>query len=324
MKKTLATLLILTLAASVCGMIFASAADPVEELKAELETLVGPDADAAVLEWVIDVETDETGLVTATITVANVVGKNVGHVAGHFYYDVNELTLLNTVNSDNSLDCVTACPAGFENLSLLEQDFNNVIVPGVIRLDATNANDANSISEEEPLVFTLKFQMAEGVTLAGMYITTESAEFADVEFNYISGNGGYGIAMLPVKEESSEAPSVEPSDDPSVESSEESSEIPSEEPSEEPSVEPSEEPSEEPSVEPSEEPSEEPSVEPSEEPSEEPSVEPSEEPSVEPSVAPSEDESSEAPQPGDAGILLFAVLGVLAVAGAVVAIKVRG
>ena len=37
MKKTLVTLLILALVASVCGAMFASAADPVEELKAELE-----------------------------------------------------------------------------------------------------------------------------------------------------------------------------------------------------------------------------------------------------------------------------------------------
>ena len=64
MKKTLATLVILALVASVCGVVFVSAADPVEELKTELAALVGADAEDAGFDWVIDVETDETGLVT--------------------------------------------------------------------------------------------------------------------------------------------------------------------------------------------------------------------------------------------------------------------
>ena len=52
-----------------------------------------------------------------------------------------------------------------------------------------------------------------------------------------------------------------------------------------------------------------------------PSTEPSEEPSEEPSDTPSE---SKPPKTGDAGILVFAVLGVVAFCGAAVAIKARG
>ena len=69
--------------------------------------------------------------------------------------------------------------------------------------------------------------------------------------------------------------------------------------------------------------SEEPSEEPSEDSSEDSSEEPSEEPSVEPSVEPSEDDSSELPPTSDAGVLVFAILGVLAIVGAAVVIKVR-
>ena len=48
-----------------------------------------------------------------------------------------------------------------------------------------------------------------------------------------------------------------------------------------------------------------------------------EEPSEEPSVEPSEDDSSELPPTSDAGVLVFAILGVLAIVGAAVVIKVR-
>ena len=43
----------------------------------------------------------------------------------------------------------------------------------------------------------------------------------------------------------------------------------------------------------------------------------------EPSEEPSEDDSSELPPTSDAGVLVFAILGVLAIVGAAVVIKVR-
>ena len=42
-----------------------------------------------------------------------------------------------------------------------------------------------------------------------------------------------------------------------------------------------------------------------------------------PSEEPSEDDSSELPPTSDAGVLVFAILGVLAIVGAAVVIKVR-
>lgn len=280
MKKTFATLLILALIVSVCGVMFASASDPVEELKAELEALVGADAEDAEFDWVMNVETDENGVVTVVLTLDGVAGDNMTGVEGCLYYDVDELTLL-TGNADgvdaDALDCATAMPEDFENLCTVMQDNRGNIYPGIIRINATNGSTHNAIVDEDDLVFTLQFQLAEGVTLAGLYITTESTWGVQDPFVPVLGNGAYGIAMLEVEEESSEEPSVEPSEAPSVESSEE------------------------------------PSVEPSEEPSEEPSAEPSQ-----------PAESSEAPAPGDNGILLFVALGVLAVAGAAVALKVRG
>lgn len=308
MKKTLVTLLILALVASVCGAMFASAADPVEELKAELEALVGPDAADAEFDWVFDVETDKAGLVTVTLTVDNVNDKDVTFVSGFFYYNVDELTLLNDVDDASGLiDCITSMPADFENLSVTyaekgAEGFEPV--PGVLVMNVANAGDS-VLSADEPLEITLKFQMADGVNLAGMYIPTDSVEGASL-YDAILGNGAYGIAIREVDEPTTSDP-VSPDDSSEDSSSEDTS---SEDTSSEDSS--SEEPSSEDTS------SEDTSSEDTS--SEETS---SEDTSSEAPVTSSEDTSSEPPKPGDAGVTLFVILGVLALAGAAVAIKVR-
>ncbi len=311
MKKTLVTLLILALVASVCGAMFASAADPVEELKAELEALVGPDAADAEFDWVFDVETDKAGLVTVTLTVDNVNDKNVTFVSGFFYYNVNELTLLNDVDESSGLiDCITSMPADFENLSVTyaekgAEGFEPV--PGVLVMNVANAGDS-VLSADEPLEITLKFQMADGVNLAGMYIPTDSVEGASL-YDAILGNGAYGIAIREVDEPSEPVPS-----DPEPETSDpETSDPETSDPEDSSSEETSSEDTS------SEETSSEDTS--SEDTSSEDTS--SEDTSSEAPVTSSEDSSVEPPKPGDAGVTLFVILGVLALAGAAVAIKVR-
>ena len=378
MKKTFATLLILTLVASVCGMLFASAVDPVEELKAKLEALVGADATNAAYDWVIDMEADDNGLVTVKLTVDVVDGKEICYVYGDFYYDPAALTLLNVVADNDAdfgmVDCLTSAPsASYENFSVVKPGAS-----GVIELNVFNADEnAKGLTGSDSLVLTLKFRLADGVTMTGVYIPTasvEGGEYTYLEDTYledlgptylsaVNGNGAYDYIYIEEEEESSDvssaAPSTpeesseEPSDESSnvpsqpEDSSDESSNVPSqpEDSSEEPDV-PSqpEDSSEEPDV-PSqpEDSSEEPDVpsqpdessdvpsqpeESSEEPDESSDVpsqpdESSEESSVASSEASSETESSEPPKPGDSGVLLFAILGLLAIAGAAIAIKAR-
>ncbi len=327
MKKTLVTLLILALVASVCGAMFASAADPVEELKAELEALVGPDAADAEFDWVFDVETDKAGLVTVTLTVDNVNDKNVTFVSGFFYYNVNELTLLNDVDENSGLiDCITSMPADFENLSVTYVNRETAKpVPGVLVMNVANVGDS-VLSADEPLEITLKFQMADGVNLAGMYIPTDSVEGASL-YDAILGNGAYGIAIREVDEPTTSDP-VSPDDTSSEDTSSEdtssedtSSEDTSSEDTSSEDTSSEDTSSEETS---SEEPEDSSSEEPEDSSSEEPEDSSSEEPvSSETPVTSSEDTSSEPPKPGDAGVTLFVILGVLALAGAAVAIKVR-
>ena len=369
MKKTLTTLLILTLVASVCGVMFASASDPVEELKAELEALVGAEANAD-FEWAMDVTTNEDGTVTVVLTVEGIEGKAVNYVYGDLYYNEDELILLTGKNQLDGVDCLTSAPAGFDNLTVMKPG-----VKGAIELNICNPLNLTPLKDGD-LVLTLTFKLAKGVTLAGLYIPTASVEGAAnvdavTEFPELNGNGAYGIAYLEVKEESSEP--TDPSDETTVpgessttpstpdDSSEEtsvpgeSSTTPSEpdDSSEETSVpgessttpsEPddsSEETSEpdESSTTPSEpddsseetsEPDES-STTPSEpDDSSEETSDPAESSTTpaESSTTPAESSaaSSETSEdgPGDSGVLLFMVLGLLAVAGAAVAIKVRG
>ena len=343
MKKTLVTLLILALVASVCGAMFASAADPVEELKAELEALVGPDAADAEFDWVFDVETDKAGLVTVTLTVDNVNDKNVTFVSGFFYYNVNELTLLNDVDENSGLiDCITSMPADFENLSVTYVNRETAKpVPGVLVMNVASPNVGGSVlSADEPLEITLKFQMADGVNLAGMYIPTDSVEGASL-FDPILGNGAYGIAIREVDEpttsdpvspdDSSEDTSSEDTSSEDTSSEDTSSEDTSSEDTSSEDTSSEDTSSEETSSEDtssedtssedtsSEDTSSEDTS--SEETSSEDTS--SEDTSSETPVTSSEDTSSEPPKPGDAGVTLFVILGVLALAGAAVAIKVR-
>ena len=122
MKKTLATLLVLAMVASVCGMLFASAgvSEAVAELEAELEALVGADDEAAVGKWNIDITVDETGKVTAVCCVTGLEGKDIVLVESPLFYDSTKMTLLNATLSDGSLDCITTQPDAtrdWENMS---------------------------------------------------------------------------------------------------------------------------------------------------------------------------------------------------------------
>ncbi|MBR5263998.1 MAG: hypothetical protein IKV50_04805, partial [Clostridia bacterium] len=190
MKKILATLLVFAMVASVCGMLFVSAGNPAEELKAELEALVGADNEAAVGEWNIDVTVTEDGKVTAVFTTVGLEGDGIAVVEAPVFYDAEKLTLLNAINSkDNSIDCVTTMPddsGDWENFSRLGED-------GMIILSLLNVDTENYINDTN-LVFTLEFQLAEGENLAGLYIPTNDDNFAcDPLFDAYPMNGAYGI-----------------------------------------------------------------------------------------------------------------------------------
>ena len=188
MKKTLATLLVLAMVMSVCCAMFVSAGDPAAELKAELEALVGAKEGAA-YDWNIDVSVDEAGIVTANVYLTGSDEEKAILVETYLYYDAEELTLLNGKSGD-AIDCITAAPGEVG----IWENFSSTFDGGIM-LSALNLNQLDKvITDAEPLVFTLKFQLAEGVTLAGMYIpSNDECYIADGEMNAVYGNGAYAI-----------------------------------------------------------------------------------------------------------------------------------
>ena len=211
-----------------------------EELEAELEELVGAPVETPAYTWNIETAVDETGKVTVTVTLSGVDAANMQCIEGFLHYDAEVLELLTTADKENALLCLTE-PTGsageWENMSALVED-------GYIRLGAVTFGSA-TMSDEDPMTFTLEFQLAEGVKLAGLYIDTADSYGMDVDANTVLGNGAYGVVEVEEEEEPS-TPESKPDDD-----------------------------------------------------------------------------ESKTPGAGDAGILVFAVLGILAIAGAAVVIKVR-
>jgi hypothetical protein len=211
-----------------------------EELEAELEELVGAPVETPAYTWNIETAIDEeTGKVTATVTVSGVDAFDLQCIEGTFHYDATVLTLLNESDKENALQCITE-PKGSEGEW---ENMSAVVADGEIRLGAVTFGEA-TLSDADPMIFTLEFTLAEDTTLTGMYIDTAESYGMDVDANIVYGNGGYGV--LEIETEESTPESSTPADD-----------------------------------------------------------------------------SSDDVDAGDAGILVFAILGILAIAGAAVVIKVR-
>jgi hypothetical protein len=187
---------------------FIVAENPVVDLSplAELEELVGAPVENPAYTWNIETAVDENGKVTVTVTLSGVDAANMQCIEGTLHYDASELTLLTEADKENALLCLTE-PAGsegeWENMSALVED-------GEIRLGAVTFGSA-TLTDADPMVFTLEFQLAEGVTLAGMYIDTAESYGMDVNADSVYGNGAYGIVEVETEESTPSTPSEDES-----------------------------------------------------------------------------------------------------------------
>ena len=171
--------------------------EALEALKAELEALVGEAVEDPAYTWNIETAVDEkTGNVIVTVTLSGVDAAQLQCIEGTLHYDAEVLTLLTEADKENALLCLTE-PAGsegeWENMSALVED-------GVIRLGAATFGSA-TLSDEDPMVFTLEFALAEGVNLTGLYIDTPETYGMNVDADVVYGNGTYGILELVEDEE---------------------------------------------------------------------------------------------------------------------------
>jgi hypothetical protein len=178
-----------------------------EALIAELEALVGEAVETPAYTWNLEVVLDEkTGNVIVTATLSGVDAAQLQCIEGTLHYDADVLTLLTEADKENALLCLTE-PAGsegeWENMSALVED-------GEIRLGAATFGSA-TLSDEDPMIFTLEFALAEGTTLTGLYIDTPESYGMNVDADVVYGNGNYGI--LEIVEEEEPTPSTPSEDD---------------------------------------------------------------------------------------------------------------
>ncbi len=184
--------------------------DPVAALHAKLKALVGEDAEGAVFAWEMAAETDTQGVATVTLTIKELASPtNLQNVYGHLVYDHEAMTLLTEVNEqENLLDCVTSLPSEkWENMCCIYKDDRLNVIPGELDMGAVNASDDSVISEETPLVLTLRFKLNEGYDLGGLYIPTETVYGNDNEMDTLAGNGAYAVLQRATPPEASDRPS---------------------------------------------------------------------------------------------------------------------
>ena len=186
--------------------------DPLAALEEELKALVGQLHEDAAFGWKIEVSVEKDGVATLKITASDLSAEiGLQGLVGQLHYNPEEMTLLTESNKENELQCVTALPSQrWENMSRLVRDEDGEIVPGLIELSVVNASDDTVVSEDAPVVLSLRFRMNEGYTYSGVYMPTESVYGLDTDVNEVIGNGAYAIVQAAVTEEDSSQESAPP------------------------------------------------------------------------------------------------------------------
>ena len=87
-----------------------------------------------------------------------------------FSYDSNSLTLLNTVNSDNSVDCAKKMPSSWENVSTASA--------GKINVFYMNMTDSVTVSADDGIILSFKFK-AKSTASSDLTFTVSEAEGSD-------------------------------------------------------------------------------------------------------------------------------------------------
>lgn len=103
-------------------------------------------------------------------------------VSALLVYDPAVLTLSNPILGEGELDCIAKSPdATWENASI-------VTAEGILLRSCTTEGGAH-ISNETPLVFVLRFEVAPDATATAIEIPDASVEVIDYDFNYRDGKG---------------------------------------------------------------------------------------------------------------------------------------
>ncbi|MBQ0109197.1 MAG: InlB B-repeat-containing protein, partial [Clostridiales bacterium] len=98
------------------------------------------------------------------------VNGGLSRVSFTFSYDSNSLTLLNTVNSDNSVDCAKKMPSSWENVSTASA--------GKINVFYMNMTDSVTVSADDGIILSFKFK-AKSTASSDLTFTVSAVEGSD-------------------------------------------------------------------------------------------------------------------------------------------------
>ena len=165
-----------------------------------------------------EIETvDGKNIMTVTLTVKDIKeGVHMQALLANLYYDTERLTLLTAISEkDNSVQCVSKLPYGddsdWENMTKLSKD-----VEGLIEINFIVADTPDQyLDADHPIELVFTFELKEGFTKAGVYVTTEGTEstYAPADptasdFATYYGNGAYTVASVKAVEEPSNSEST--------------------------------------------------------------------------------------------------------------------
>ena len=183
------------------------------DVETQLKTELGTAPTDGKLDLIIDAPEYYTAGddITVTVFVRNIAAENGLHVVGFtLYYDNDVLLLTNDLDEEdeNALVCIKTLPDGWENFSIVENDYNpdaaegtvvNPINDGVINASAFTAKSSKkaAITADDALVFEFTFKaLTDAKGDAGIVIPHAEAEGAyngDMGEIIYPAVGGYSI-----------------------------------------------------------------------------------------------------------------------------------
>lgn len=250
MKKTLALALVFAVVASVCCVLFVSAeGNDLAEYKAEYAALAGTPLEAPDFTLDMSAEVDEDGWVSLYITVADIPADKVASLLmAQLHYDTEKLELVTEKDSSGAYDIIYDAPThvgyaftcdecGEENVVETNEAPNKCaeckarkcfsteskpvdicvweslskdVSEGVITLDVCVADAPDYATAENKVTLLVEFELINGATYGGFYVTTDSIELSHmeeindetVEYVYLA-SGVSAVAAMPVEDESS-------------------------------------------------------------------------------------------------------------------------
>ena len=150
-------------------------------------------ADTSDFEITADASVGNGGILTVRVGAKNI-DTPLDALCATLFYDPAVLTLLNTIDEENVVDCLLFAPdANWENLCIAQD--------GCVQLRACNALCTEQLTNDTTIVYELYFAIADGADATVLQIPTASTEGIDNSLCYHYGIGTELTVSFPAPNE---------------------------------------------------------------------------------------------------------------------------